>query len=560
MARILVSWIGRSDLIAAAKNEPDEDLGPILRLLRKERFDEVHLLNDFQPGANRRDEASVPDYRDWLATNADLDGDVIQLHTIGQNLRNRYDLAFHYTREELLKIRDQQRETPARFALLLSPGYPAALVGLIVAHQTLLDPDTELFETSREKGVERVTLPFFLSVDAVPILQRRWQLKLEQAGDEDAETAASAFDAIIGSSKAMRLAKQTAARLAIRKDASVILRGETGSGKEEFARAIHAASPRRGKPFLAINCAAIPGELLESELFGYKSGAFTDAKEDRPGKVAAADGGTLFLDEIGDMSFALQAKLLRFLQERKYCRVGSIVEESADVRVLAATHQDLERAIEAGRFRADLYYRLNVVSLNLPPLRDRGRDVQELAHHFLAGWNKAAGEAKSLSDGALALLGRYPWRGNVRELKNAVERLAMLAVGNTITPEDVDLWLGPPATPTGMPLSQLAPPSFACHLVAIVDELLARFRLDEQLPWPLPPQADLFEHVLEPLVLGRALQAAQGDRTRAGLMFRGSRVDLSEGKPDRRRVERYEKDLKPSIAEETVAQLRGVLS
>lgn len=150
MARILVSWIGRGDLIAADKNRPADDPGAILRLLREECFDEVHLLNDVQPGESKPDEASVPDYRDWLATNANLDGDVIQLHTIGQNLRNRYDLAFHYTREELLKIRDQQRETPARFALLLSPGYPAALVGLVVAHQTLLDPDTELFETSRQ--------------------------------------------------------------------------------------------------------------------------------------------------------------------------------------------------------------------------------------------------------------------------------------------------------------------------------------------------------------------------------------------------------------------------
>lgn len=385
-------------------------------------------------------------------------------------------------------------------------------------------------------------------------------MKLEQAGDEDAATAASAFDAIIGSSHAMRLAKQTAAKLAIRRDASVILRGETGTGKEEFARAIHAASPRRAKPFLAINCAAIPGELLESELFGYRKGAFTGATEDRTGKVAAADGGTLFLDEIGDMDFKLQTKLLRFLQERKYCRVGSIVEESADVRVLAATHQDLEHAIEAGRFRADLYYRLNVASVHLPPLRERGRDVRELANHFLACWNKATGEAKSLSDGALALLGRYSWRGNVRELKNAVERLAMLATENTITPDDVDLWLGSPAAPIGMPLGQLSPPAYVCHLVAAVDELLARFRQEDQLPWPLPPDADLFEHILEPLVLGRALHAAQGDRTKAGLMFRGSRVDLSENKPDRRRADRYENDLKPSIAEETVAQLRGLPS
>jgi DNA-binding NtrC family response regulator len=260
------------------------------------------------------------------------------------------------------------------------------------------------------------------------------------------------------------------------------------------------------------------------------------------------------------MSFALQAKLLRFLQERKYCRVGSTEEESADVRVLAATHQDLELAIEAGRFRADLYYRLNVVSLYLPPLRDRGRDVQELARHFLACWNKATGETKSLSGAALALLGRYPWRGNVRELKNAVERLAMLALENTITPNDVDLWLGPPVTPSGMPLGQLSPPAFVCHLVAAVDELLARFRQEDQLPWPLPTDADLFEHVLEPLVLGRAMHAAQGDKMKAGLMFRGSRVDLSEKRADRPRMDRYENDLKPSIAEEMVAQLRGLPS
>ncbi|MFV1967756.1 MAG: sigma-54 interaction domain-containing protein [Pirellulaceae bacterium] len=548
--RVLISWIGRSDLIAAAKNRPADDPGPILRLLRQERFDEVHLLNDVQSSDARRGEASAEDYKAWLTNTTRLSGNTVHLHTVGENLRNRYDLAYEYTRDELAKIRDEHRLEPARFALLLSPGYPAALVGLIIAQQTLLDPDTELFETSREKGVERVTLPFFQSVDVVPALQRRWQQHLQPA-------IHPAFDEIIGQSKAMLLAKQMSQHVAPYDRTSVILRGETGTGKELFARAIHKASPRRKKPLVPVNCAAIPSELLESELFGHVKGAFTTAISDRRGKVVSAEGGTLFLDEIGDMALDLQAKLLRFLQERKFYPVGSDREESADVRILAATHRDLERAVEAGRFRADLYYRLNGVSLYLPPLCERGRDVHTLAQHFLKHWTELNGKGKSLTDGALASLARYPWRGNVRELQNAVGRLAIFSPEDAVTPDDVELWLGPPAAPTAVPLSQLPPDAFACRLVATIDELLSRFRQEDRLPWSLPTSADLFEQVLDPLVTGRALRAAQADRKKAGELIRASKVDLTQGKPDKRRADRYEAELKPRISEEIVAQLRG---
>jgi DNA-binding NtrC family response regulator len=253
----------------------------------------------------------------------------------------------------------------------------------------------------------------------------------------------------------------------------------------------------------------------------------------------------------------LQAKLLRFLQERKFCPVGSDDDESANVRILAATHHDLERAVEAGRFRADLYYRLNGVSLRLPPLRERGRDVRLLAESLLDRWKKLyKRDNKSLSDEALASLARYPWRGNVRELQNAVERLAMFSLGDVITSDDVELWLGPPPAPTDIPLSQLPPDAFACHLVATVDELLARFRQEDRLPWTFRTDARLFEHILEPFVIGRALRAADGDREKAGKMFRAGKLDFSKGRTDTKRRSQYDSELERHISEEIVARLR----
>ena len=209
---------------------------------------------------------------------------------------------------------------------------------------------------------------------------------------------------------------------------AVLITGETGTGKELVARAIHARSPRADKLFVPMNCAAIPGELLESELFGHVRGAFTGAQSDREGKFGAADGGTLFLDEIGDMEPRLQAKLLRALQEGVIEPVGSNRRVSVDVRVISSTHRDLEQAIREDRFREDLFYRLNVVRIHLPPLRERRSDVAELAAAALAEFGRDMGRgALRLDPTAIAALEDYGWPGNVRELRNLMERAAVLA-------------------------------------------------------------------------------------------------------------------------------------
>ena len=209
-------------------------------------------------------------------------------------------------------------------------------------------------------------------------------------------------------------------------DATVLIQGETGTGKEVVASAVHYLSPRREQPFVAVNCGAIPADLLESELFGHEKGAFTGAITARQGRFELAQGGTLFLDEIGDMPLSMQVKLLRVLQERSFERVGSNKSIAVDVRVIAATHRDLEAEIEAGRFREDLYYRLNVFPLDVPPLRERGEDVALLAEHLSARLEREGRDGVRLSPGALEVLRRYDWPGNVRELANLVERLSIL--------------------------------------------------------------------------------------------------------------------------------------
>jgi NtrC-family two-component system response regulator AlgB len=243
----------------------------------------------------------------------------------------------------------------------------------------------------------------------------------------------------------MRQALDVAFRVAA-SEATVLLCGESGTGKGVLAREIHARSGRAAGPFVTVHCPSLSGELLESELFGHARGAFTGAVHETEGKVAAAERGTLFLDEIGDLPPALQPKLLRLLQERAFERVGETRTRSADVRILAATNRDLKAEVTAGRFREDLYYRLNVIEVTLPPLRRRPHDVEPLAEHLLRFFARQAGKAvTSFSAEALAAIGRYPWPGNIRELRNAVERGVILATGPEVGLTDLPAQLaGPP--------------------------------------------------------------------------------------------------------------------
>ncbi len=249
----------------------------------------------------------------------------------------------------------------------------------------------------------------------------------------------SPVSGIITNDPAMQKVCRTVEKVAP-SDVSVLLLGESGTGKELLARALHQLSPRAVKKFVAINCAAIPENLLESELFGYEKGAFTGAAKQTKGKVEYADGGTLFLDEVGDLPFALQAKLLRFLQERVFERVGGREEIAVDVRVVCATHQDLPVLIKAGRFREDLYYRLSEIVVSIPPMRDREGDPTLLAHAFLEKFSKSQSRSlQGFSSDALQAIEAYAWPGNAREMENFIKRAVIMADGPQVTQQDMGL-------------------------------------------------------------------------------------------------------------------------
>jgi len=292
-------------------------------------------------------------------------------------------------------------------------------------------------------------------------LEREHRLLLERVERE------YGFEQLIGAGPGMRRVFETIQKVA-ETDLTVLIRGESGTGKELVAQAIHTTSPRKSRPFVAVNCAAISPELVESELFGHEKGAFTGADRRRVGRFEAADGGTIFLDEIGDMAPETQAKVLRVLQERKLERVGGGETFEVDVRVVAATHSDLEAEVAAGRFREDLYYRLKVVQIGLPPLRERPEDLPALCDRFLDQVaQRLEREKKQLSSAALARLARHAWPGNVRELRNLLEQAAVLSSGETI--EEQDLGLGPglgqspgqevKSPPNGSPQDLATPPA-----------------------------------------------------------------------------------------------------
>ncbi|HEY1242925.1 MAG TPA: sigma-54 dependent transcriptional regulator [Bryobacteraceae bacterium] len=251
------------------------------------------------------------------------------------------------------------------------------------------------------------------------------------------------YDNIIGRSEPMQEIFATVERVAPTR-ATVLLAGESGVGKDLIARAIHFRSPRKDRPLVKINCTAIPENLMESELFGYEKGAFTGAVSSKPGKFEQADTGTVFLDEIGDVPGPIQVKLLRILQEREFERLGSNVTRHTDVRVIAATNQDLRAALEQGTFREDLYYRLNVVPLNIPPLRERKQDIPFLANHFIRKLAPDAGsEVESITPAAMEKLMSNHWPGNVRELENVIERSLVLCRGKQLDAGDIKLESAP---------------------------------------------------------------------------------------------------------------------
>ena len=349
---------------------------------------------------------------------------------------------------------DALRELSARdYDLVLSDVRMPRMDGLVLLRRALeLHPDLTFIvmsaygthdtaiEAMKAGAYDYVSKPF--KPDEVVLVLRKAEerLRLSRENRRLRSELAAGFriENFIGSSPALQEMLGQVRKVAPTKT-TVLLTGESGTGKELVARALHELSPRAAMPFVAVNCGAIPAELLESELFGHVRGAFTDASRDKKGLAAEADGGTLFLDEIGELPLALQVKLLRFLEDEMVRRVGDTRSERVDVRVVAATARDLARAVKEGQFREDLFYRLNVVNVRLPALRERPDDVPALVEHFLAKYRRLRPEAPltGVSPQALEVLRSHRWPGNVRELEHAVERAVVLADGPLVQEDDL---------------------------------------------------------------------------------------------------------------------------
>ena len=422
----LFAWIGAADHQAAEADDRERP-GPIASaLLAHERFDRVVLLTNY--GFER----SKP-YCDWLeALISYVD---VDLYEIELSSPINYAEIYEKVSAELKRARLPRQEVLPTFHL--SPGTPAMIAVWILLAKTRFP--ARLIQTSAQRGLERVDFNFDLASDFLPEYLKRSEDRIERLAGE--QLGVPEFARIIHRSPAMRKQVDRARRIAAF-DVPVLVLGETGTGKELFAQAVHAASKRANRPFIPVNCGAIPRELANAELFGHKRGAFTGADRDRDGHFKAAEGGTLFLDEIGDLPSDTQVRLLRALQEKEVTPVGASKPMKVDVRIIAATHRDLQADVSAGRFREDLFHRLAVGIINLPALRERDGDVELLIDHFLDQLNAGAGfepevQHKKLSLEARKFLLAHPWPGNIRELYHTLVRSVIWSDGDTITGDEV---------------------------------------------------------------------------------------------------------------------------
>lgn len=448
--RFLASWIGHTDLRAMAPTmpkgvqeqiakivgsypAPKDGMGPVKTLLTHEHFDRVYILSNYPASLNRH-------IRGWLG------GKNTTVRAVGLANPTDYGSIFGKVDTELRRLADEVGPEGAELAILLSPGTPAMAAVWVLLGKSKY-PAT--FYQTFEGKAWQTDIPFDLAVDFVPELLRGADSALQHLASRSPQEI-EGFEDIVGNSKAIRLAVGRARKAALR-DVPVLLLGESGTGKEIFARAIHAASPRNKGPFEAVSCAAIPKELLESELFGHVKGAFTGAETGHRGAFERADGGTLFLDEIGECDPSVQAKLLRVLQPplgegpsvREYQPVGSEKPRRSDVRIIAATNRDLLAAVEESAFREDLYYRLAVITVKLPPLRERRTDIPSLVEALLEQINSDFGEKepgykhKQVSVSANTFVKQHAWPGNVRELYNVLVQAAVMAEGEELRAEDL---------------------------------------------------------------------------------------------------------------------------
>lgn len=499
---ILVSWIGHTDLWAmiddlGSKGEElrallninikyGEKPGPLKTAVIEGRFDQVHLLSNYNEKAHKP-------FAKWLDCKP-------VIHPVELEDPTDYEGIFRCTNRVLGEVHKQAALEKAKLCILLSPGTPAMAVVWVLLGKSRY-PATFL-QTARGGKLLEAKIPADLFEEIVPELIRDRDIAFQHLASSKPPSELEGFEQVVGNSKPIRLAVGRAQRAALR-DVSVLLLGESGTGKEVFADAIHKASRRKDKPFEVVNCAAIPRELLEAELFGHAKGGFTGAEKDRKGAFMRANGGTLFLDEIGECDPLLQSKLLRVLQSpagespchREFRAVGGEKLLTSDVRIVAATNRDLQKEVKEHRFREDLYYRIAVITLHLPPLRERRADIPRLANAFLEKINKdfAADEPgykdKTISDDAAEFIKRYGWPGNVRQLYNALVQAAVMTDNEVIDHLDITSAIGEMDND---------------KTLNILEQLLGNgFNLDEHLNM-------VHFHYLE-----RALNEAKGNKTQA---------------------------------------------
>lgn len=414
---VLVSWIGGNDLTARSKGQ----LGPLLSTLEHAQFKRAELLYNYPI-------EDVEPYLAWLHENINTP---IRAQKVSLTSPINYGEIFEASSAHLKCV---QNETES-ISILLSPGTPAMQAVWVLLGKTCFP--AKFYQSTLEQGVQLVDLPFEIAAEYLPVAQQLDTRQITRLTKVDVPLDA-AFDDILTQNPIMQRLKSQAQVLSER-DVPVLIYGETGTGKELFAKAIHNASSRKNKRMVTLNCGSIPPELIDSELFGHKRGAFTGAIADRKGVFEQANGGTLFLDEFGELEQAVQVRLLRVLQDGFYTPVGAIQEKKTDIRLIAATNRNLMLDVADGKFREDLFYRVAVGVIQLPSLRQREGDLLFLIENLLSSLaaQDPFFEGKKFSAAAKNLMLQHQWRGNVRELRSTLIRAVLWSKGNILDVEDV---------------------------------------------------------------------------------------------------------------------------
>lgn len=423
--KVLMSWIGQTDIGASQGNEKS-GLGPIGQVITEKQFDRIFLLCNYE-------KSKTATYKKWLAAQTKTP---IETRVVNLDSPMNFGEIYKAVTENITNLK-REYEKDLSLVFHLSPGTSAMAAVWILVSKTLYP--AQLLQSSPEAGVQIASVPFNISAEFVPQMIRRADERLENASSKF-DLVADFSDIIFQSSQMSEVIGQ-AQTIAIH-NVPVLIEGESGTGKELFARAIHRSSPRKKAPFIPVNCGAIPAELIESQLFGHRKGAFTGAIDNHTGFFEKADGGTILLDEIGELPLFAQVKLLRVVQEKEITPIGSNSPKKIDVRIISATNRNLLEEVAAGNFREDLFYRLAVFPLSLPPLRERQGDISKLADHFLEKLNEENmgvywSEQKRLSPGARNVLLSHRWTGNVRELQNTILRVCILSPKPTVSEKEM---------------------------------------------------------------------------------------------------------------------------